>query len=253
MNALPSSAIARTAIAVVLISFALFAMGPSGHSGREQAVWPQRTGVVRSPTGSPLGLVWVQELGTWNGRLTEVDGGFRFPADKPITLLFAKDGFMPKIWTTSASKGLGDLSIVMDLEPAGTISLRSCGRLGSGPLRELEPATTHGMQATRRSGSDFIAYSAKYITGGSVVFVSGSTGIHVAGLTPTPDWVAGLSSFTVRAFRCGGFQWIDLRGVSSQGLQSRWVGYPFGDLAYSRIPATAAGVLDKAIDNGCCR
>lgn len=78
------------------------------------------------------------------------------------------------------------------------------------------------------------------------------TGVHVGGLTPAPAWVGGLSGFSVGTIGCGGVQWIDLRGSSAGGLESRWVGYGLSFLQYSKVPPDAARAFDRAIEGGCC-
>jgi len=212
-----------------------------------------RQGVIRSTDGAVLKLVWVQELGTWNGRLTDADGQFQFPAGKPATLLFDKDGFRPEIRLTTGSEGPDDMSVVLEPEARAALNLRSCRRRGGCPFCELELAKAPGLQIARGGDVDFAAYYATYKRGGFFGELGSMTGVHVGGLTPTPAWVAGLSSFTVRSLRCGGDQWIDLRGVSPQGLESRWVGYAVGHVEYSNVPTPVARIFDKAIDGGCCR
>jgi len=105
----------------------------------------------------------------------------------------------------------------------------------------------------RWHGVESHGYYARYERDGFVAELSSETGVHVGGLSPRPAWVAGLSSFTIRSLRCGGEQWIDLRGVTETGLEStRWVG-GIGFVEYSKVPGPVARAFDKAIDNGCCR
>lgn len=164
-----------------------------------------------------------------------------------------KDGFRPEIRSVTGSEGTTELNVPLEPESGVSPSLRSCRSQRPGPLRELELGSARGLELKRGGDVDFTGYAAKYKANGSVASLTSMTGIHVSGLTPTPDWVAGLSAFTVRAVRCGGFQWIDLRGVSAGGLQSRWIGYAFGHVEYSKVPLGAARRFDDAIDRGCCR
>ena len=99
----------------------------------------------------------------------------------------------------------------------------------------------------------FFGYDATYDHGGSRWHLSSNTGIYVRGLTPQPDWVAGLLSLTVRSLRCGEDQWVDLRGVSDAGMKSRWIGYAFSHVEYSKVPPQVASVFDKAIDRASCK
>jgi len=215
---------------------------------------PQRgTGLVYSASGQPLEGVWVQELGTWNGTRTKADAVFSFGLGKPETLLLAKDGFQPRIVTTSGTERPGELRVIMEPSHEASLSIGSCKRQWPGPLRELEIRRAAQLRVTRGGDVDFRGYSATYVKDRTPFSLSSMTGMHVSGLTPTPDWVAGLSGLSVRSIKCGGFEWIDLRGVSALGLESRWVGYSFGHLEYSKVPGNAARVFDAAIDNGCCR
>jgi hypothetical protein len=212
------------------------------------------SGTARSTTGEPLEHVWVQELGAWSGALTTADGVFAFTLGKPATLLLSKDGFRPEIRLTAGTEKQGELTVVMQPAPDASLKLPSCERQGAGPLRELKLGTTGKLHVKSGGGADFVGYSATYAKNRATAAVlSSMTGIHVAGLTPTPDWVRGLSSFTLRTIECGGVQWTDLRGVSETGLQSRWVGYSLSHLEYSKVSPEAARAFDSAIDNGCCR
>jgi hypothetical protein len=171
-------------------------------------------GTVRSSTGATLDRVWVQELGSWNGSPTKADGGFAFPLGKPATLLLARDGFRPEILLTTGIETDGEIRVVMRREP-DALSLGSCKQQESGPLPELELAKTVNVQVKRGGDVDFVGYTATYTKNGEAAATLGSmTGLHIGGLTPTPDWVRGLSSFTVRSIKCGEVHWIDLRGVS---------------------------------------
>jgi hypothetical protein len=207
-------------------------------------------GTVKSMSGVPLAQVWVQELGTWRGSLTKADGAFMFLLGKPATLLLAKDGFRPEIISTTGTETDGELSVLLHPE-SEMVNLRRCRRQRHGSLPELELGRTPQVHVKRGGDVDFTAYAATYTTSGEVL--RSMTGLHVAGLTPTPDWAKGLSSFTVRSIKCGGVQWIDLRGVSSDGLRSRWVGWAASHLEYSKVSKSAALAFDRAIDHGCCR
>ena len=118
-------------------------------------------------------------------------------------------------------------------------------------LPELEVKKTPQVHLTRGRDVEFVTYIATFTKSGEEL--ASMTGIHAGGLTPAPDWVKGLSSFTVRGIDCGDVQWIDLRGASEGGLRSRWVGYAFSSAQYSRVAEEAAQAFDRAIDNGCCR
>jgi len=212
-----------------------------------------QSGVVRSTDGGHLSQVWVQELGTWRGRPTEADGRFQFPGGKPITLLFYKDGFRPQIRVTTGAEDADGLSVVLEREASAALILRSCGRQRGCPLCEIELSRVRGLRMKRWHGVESHGYYARYERDGFVAELSSETGVHVGGLSPRPAWVAGLSSFTIRSLRCGGEQWIDLRGVTETGLEStRWVG-GIGFVEYSKVPGPVARAFDKAIDNGCCR
>ena len=194
----------------------------------------------------------VQELGASRGRDADSSGQFQFPRGKPVTILFLKDGFSPQIRMISGSEDLNSLSVVLEPESKTALKLRSCRR-ERWLLPELDPAKVRGLQFRRHPNIEYASYSATYKYGGSVAYLSSMTGIHVGGLTPTPEWVAGLSAFTVRSLMCGGTQWFDLRGATDTALQSRWVGTAGSHVECSKVPAPVAQVLDKAIDNGCCR
>lgn len=213
-----------------------------------------RAGVVQSVDGVPLKLVWVQELGVWRGHLTEADGRFTYPAGKRAALLFVKEGFRPEIRMTTASEAPGELSVVLTPEQEPARSLPLCYRHGrDATIHEFEVARVRGLKVIRCRDVDYVEYSATYTGGGSVARLSSMTGILVGGLTPTPEWVTGLRSLTVRSIKCGYDGWFDLRGVSAEGLESRWVGYSFAHVEYSKIPWAIARYFDKAIDKGCCR
>ena len=213
-----------------------------------------RAGVVQSADGVPLKLVWVQEFGVWRGRLTEVDGRFTYPAGRGATLLFVKEGFRPEIRMTTGSEAPGELSVVLTPEHEPARSLPLCYRHGrDATIHEFEVARVRGLKVIRRRDADYVEYSASHTDRGAVARLSSMTGIHVGGLTPTPEWVAGLGSLTVRSLKCGDDEWFDLCGVSAEGLESRWVSYAFAHVEYSRSPSAAARYFDKAIDKGCCR
>jgi hypothetical protein len=206
---------------------------------------------VRSPDGEPLGLVWVQELGAPAGNLTKPDGIFILKPGKAAAVLFEKAGFVPEIRLITPSEEK-ELEVTLRLTPE-IPTLESCKQMSAGPIRELRAAKSRSLQIRDFRDVDFVGYSATYSAQGSTAQLSSVTGIFNPGLTPPPDWVSGLSSFTVRGIRCGGEQWVDLRGESAEGLKSRWVGYPLSHVAYSKVSAQAARALDAAIDNGCCR
>lgn len=233
---------AAALIAAVCISFFAFAQGPE----------KVRSGVVRSTDGGTLSKVWVQELGTWRGRFTEADGSFQFAGGKAVTLLFDKDGFRPQIRLTTGSEGADELSVVMVHEVSGALNLRSCRRQREFSLCEIELPKVPGLRIERWHGVESHGYNAKYKQDGFLGELTSETGVHVGGMSPKPEWVAGLSSFTVRSLRCGCETRFDLRGTTQAGLQSRWVG-GFGFVEYSKVPGAVARAFDKAIDNGCCR
>jgi hypothetical protein len=210
-------------------------------------------GTVRSPIGAPLPGVWVQELGARDGAPTNTDGVFTFPLGKPVALLLAKDGFRPEIVRATGTERDNELNVVMRPEP-DALSLPSCKGRGQPVLPELELAKSPRVQVKRGGEVDFIGYTATYHKNGRApAMLESMTGIHVGAPAPLPHWVEGLSSLIVRSIRCGGVQWIDLRGVSNGGLRSRWVGYGQSYVAYSKVPTEAANIFDRAIDNGCCR
>jgi hypothetical protein len=242
----------RVRTAIRRFAVALIAAVDFASSAPAQVPENTQSGVVRSTDGRLLEQVWVQELGASWGRGTEADGRFEFPGGKPATLLLFKGGFRPQIRLTTGSEGLDGTSVVIEPEPRAALNLRSCGR-HVGLLPELRPARVPGLQLRRAGDVDFAGYYATYKHDGVLGDLSSMTGIHVGGETPTPDWVAGLSSFTVRSLMCGGDQWFDLRGATETGLQSRWIGEGGSHVEYSKVPAPVAKVLDKALDNGCCR
>jgi hypothetical protein len=252
MNPRPVRTALGTAVAIRRFVVALIAAGGFVSSAPAQAPENIQPGVVRSIDGRLLDQVWVQELGTWRGRNTEANGRFGFPGGKPATLLFFKGGFRPLIRATTGSEGLDGISVVLEPEPRAALNLRSCRR-HVGLLPELQPARVPGLQLRRAGDVDFAGYYATYKHDGFLGELSSMTGIHVGGETPTPEWVAGLSSFTVRSLTCGGDQWFDLRGATETGLESRWIGEGGSHVEYSKVPAPVAKVLDKALDNGCCR
>jgi hypothetical protein len=252
MNAPSTQTISRRAVCIVFFVVAVVAAGCLSSSSIAQAPKPARAGLVRSSDGSPLNQVWVQHIGAWGGSLTKADGRFLLPTGKS-TLLFVKDGFRPEIRVITSSEDNGGLSVVLEPEPKAAVILPSCKLQGGSPLLELQPARFRGVQLKRGGDVDFGAYDATYRYGGSVWDFRSMTGIHVQGVIPTPEWAAGLSSFTVRSLKCGDYQWFDLRGTSASGHESRWVGYSCSHVEYSNVPSPVARVFDKAIDNGCCR
>ena len=207
-------------------------------------------GKVITQAGDPLAGVWVQELGSWNGGRTKTDGVFRFPMGRPTILLVAKNGFRPEVVPVTGAKG--ELNLVILPESGRSVSLGICKRRTENPFPEIEIAKMHGIIVKRETGVDFIGYAATYAANGTAAVLSSMTGIHVAGLTPAPAWVEGLSGFTVRTVKCGGEEWIDVRGTSSAGLESRWIGYALSHLAYSKVSGEAARAFDLAIEGGCC-
>lgn len=251
MNPLCARTFLRTHVPVVLLGVVAITASCSLRSALAQGASSLRTGVVRSPVGRPITQVWVQQLGAWSGSFTKADGRFMFAAGTS-TLLFVRDGFQPEIRLVTGADDDRELSVVLEPEQAAALTLRSCGLLGAA-LREIEPAKVRGLKLKHGGDVDFTAYAADYSYGRSVWHLTSMTGIHAGGLTPTPDWVAGISSFTVRSLKCGGEQWFDLRGASVEGRESRWVSEGLSHVEYSNVPTPVARVFDKAIDNGCCR
>ena len=145
-------------------------------------------GMVRSTSGTPLEQVWVQELGTGHGSMTKADGVFTFPLGKPTTLLLVKDNFRPQIILTTGTETDRKLSIVLHPE-SDMASLRNCRRQGHGLLPEIELGQTPQVHLMRGREVDFVAYTATYTKSGEVL--GSMTGLHVAGLTPAPNWVKG--------------------------------------------------------------
>jgi hypothetical protein len=252
MNLRCTSSILGTPVTVALLGVGLIGVGRLPVSALDQINKYIRTGVVRSSEGSPLDQVWVERLGAGssNGSVTKADGLFQFPTGKH-TLLFYRDGYRPEVRVVSGSQDSGDLSVILQPEPKAALTLRLCGRKGV-PIRELEPAGVHGLHVKRSHDVDFVSYDAAYSYGGSEWYLSSMTGVHVGGMIPRPEWARELSSFTVRTLKCGDYQWYDLRGISPQGLESRWLG-SVGYVEYSNVPPPVARVFDKAIDHGCCR
>jgi len=207
-------------------------------------------GTVNMAHGEGVSGVWVQELGSWRGELTKADGAFHFPRGRATTLLFVKDGLQPQV--RQVTGGEGELNLVMQPTSGSSISLGTCEQQSRAQLPEIELARNHGIRIRRGGDVDFVAYAATYTAKGASAVLTSMTGIHVAGLTPEPGWVVGLSQFTVGSITCGGVQWIDLRGTSGSGLESRWIGYGLSHLAYSKVPTEAAHAFDRAIERGCC-
>lgn len=240
-------------IAALTVFSALFVFGNLPSLGFYQLRAGQWGGTVRSVGGEPLKLVWVQELGSWNGSLTKADGRFLLPSGKATTLLFDKPGYRPKLRTLGGSEAQADWSITLEPEGQAALDLRSCQPVRSGSIHQIKLAPVRGLKIKRGREVDFAAFSAMFTYQGAVAYISGSNGIHVAGMTPTPDWSDGVSSLSVQSVKCGGDYWFDLRGSSPGGLESRWVGYAFAHVEYSKVAAPVARVLDKSIDGGCCR
>jgi hypothetical protein len=207
-------------------------------------------GVVTGPGGEPLSNVWVQELGAWTGTVTKADGVFAFPLGRKLTLLFAGQGLRPEIRMMAGTDTESSLTMLPLSDTPASVSL--CRDRGQGPLIEIELAKIPSLVVKRGGDVDFFGYTAAYTAKGATAILSSMTGMHAAGLTPTPDWVKGISSFSVQSLRCGKVQWIDLRGASGAGLESRWIGYPQGQLEYTRVPSEAARTFDRAIGAGCC-
>ncbi len=212
------------------------------------------SGTVKSTAGAPLDRVWVQQLGTWKGSFTKADGVFSFPLGEPAALLLARDGYTPEIIATTGSERDGEQTVTMRRDTDAALNIRACRRPGTGLFPELELEPASNVKVKHGGEVDFAGYTATYRANGKPSGVLASmTGVHVAGLTLTPDWVKGLSSLTVGSVKCGAVQEIDLRGVSEGGLRSRWIGYAFGYAEYSRVPEKVAAAFDRAIDHGCCR
>ena len=241
----------KTALTFACFVVAFIAMSSCSSLAVAQAPRPAHWGVVRSTDGRLLAKVWVQELGARRGRETEAGGDFDLPVRKPASLLFFKPGFRPQIRVTTGSEGIEGLTVVLEPEARADLNLRPCTG-HRWPLPELRAAKVRGLEVRRGRNIEYASYDATYKYGGSVRYLSSRTGIHQSCLTPTPGWVAGLSSFTVRSLSCGGDQWFDLHGVTETGLESRWVGDGGGCVEYSKVPALVARVFDQAIDNGCC-
>jgi hypothetical protein len=142
---------------------------------------------------------------------------------------------------------------VLQPEPEATATLRSCTRQQGAPAPGLEIGRARGIRLKHSHDVDFTAFDAQYVYQGAVWGLSSMTGVLVGGWNPAPDWVAGLSAFAIRSIKCGEYRWFDLRGTSADGLLSRWVGYGFSYVEYSKVPPPVARVFDKAIDTGCCR
>jgi hypothetical protein len=210
---------------------------------------PSGRGVVTGPAGEPLSNVWVQELGAWSGTVTKADGVFGFPLGRKLTLLFAREGSGPEIRMVAGTEPeLSQIMLPLSDTPA---SLSPCRDRGQGLLIEIDLAKVPSLVVKRGGDVDFFGYTATYTAKGATAILSSMTGMHIAGLTPTPDWVKGISSFTVQSLKCGSVQWIDLRGVSGAGFESRWIGFPQGFLEYSNVPSEAARTFDHAIGGAC--
>jgi hypothetical protein len=208
--------------------------------------------VVRSIDGKAVSGVWALQLGSEFGHTTESDGRFDFPpGEVPVTLMFFKDGFRPELRVIDPSEIIDGLVVTLEAETTAVLTVRSCGRHKS-VLREWEPAKVHGLELRRGGDVDFTGYYGTYDYQGSKAYLSSETGVHMSGLTPRPEWFAGLSSFTIRSITCGDEQWFDLRGSTEKGLRSRWVGHPASHIEYSKVPAQLADIFDRAIDKGCC-
>lgn len=186
--------------------------------------------------------------------LTNADGVFAFDPEKSATLLLAKDGFLPELVHTNSAESGGRINVVMRPETEPSLILPSCGQGRGEVFRELELAKRRSIRVTRGGDVDYICYSATYRAKGLTAVLGSSAGIYISGLAPSPEWLRGLSSLSLRSINCGGKQWIDLRGVSEgSGQESRWIGYAMSYVEYSNLPTEAARAFDIAIERGCCR
>jgi hypothetical protein len=210
-------------------------------------------GYVRSADGTVLGQVWVQELGKPRGCFSGVSGEFQLSMKRAVTLLFVKDGFRPALRTITSTKEDGQISVVLDPEPSAALKLPLCQRHGIIPIREVVSKNMRHIILTPGKNVDFSSYVAYYEHKGSELYFASMAGVHVAGETPTPEWVAGVTSLSVRSMKCGDSLGFDLRGSTGLGVASRWIGLPGSHVEYSRIPSSVARIFDEAIDGGCCR
>jgi hypothetical protein len=208
-----------------------------------------REGVVRSEDGRPLERVWVQELGARRGELTKANGRFQFA--RGSTLLFYAHGFRPQVRAVpTADEAM--MQVIMAQETAPAAGFRSCRREKPGMIRRLRPQLLDRMHITSCNDADYSSHDITYNYGKKCYLLQSMTGIHVAPLAPSGEWVSDLSSFSVEGRSCGSDRWFDLRGTTPDGLVSRWLAYPFSYIEYSKVPKAVAEVFDRALENGCC-
>jgi len=210
---------------------------------------------VRSTVGEAVMDVSVRDLTGCSGYGKTTSNGTLLLSDcQHMVLLLTRKGYRPAVQVVDA--GVVDRNLVVTLEPDNGTGWTApvCGRPGPGvPMKTIELKPPRGVRFKRFGDVDFSGYKIDFQEGKHADNLVSMSGTHASDGSPSSFWMMGLTQFEARSFHCGEFDGIDIRGFSPDGKQSRWVGYFYSFVEYSRVSKEAADFFDRIISQACCR
>lgn len=212
------------------------------------------SGIVKTSAGTPLaGVNVLCGHSLKDGfAVTELDGAFSF-AVRCRVLYFQHKGYQPlaKIVTTAEHRfeieleeSTGKIWVAPRCQPAVTDKHPGFSLRLSPPVKAI---------VSQGHDVDYGYFSIGYGPKRERVWLKGSGNGPYASLGVPPEgWLLNSREFSVRAFRSGSVEGMDIRGQANDGTYWRYAGVLLKEsMSYSGVSAEAAAYFDNLIDGAC--
>jgi len=212
------------------------------------------SGIVKTKAGTPLAEVKVLcGRSLRNGfALTEQDGAFSFDVRCPV-IYFQRNGYQPLAKVVEPQ--VNTLEVVLEDVGSTLWVAPSCppSVTDKNPGFSLRLAPPAEASVSKGYDVDYGYFSIGYGPKKQRVWLTGAGDGGLATLgVPPEEWLLNSREFSVRAFRSGIREGLDIRGQSKDGTYWRHVGVILIEsMSYDGVSAEAAAFFDKLIDSAC--
>jgi len=209
------------------------------------------SGVVEDTNGKPINGVWVLNLRLWGGRVdTASDGSFRIE-ESSGRLLFNHPSYAPEFVLLRPGQRL-PIRITLRTRASVEWKLAKCKGVSLGDPthhRRLKLKIPRGFDVLKSRDVDYNV-STVVERRSKAVLDFWQIASYSAGM-PEFKWYDGLVELRTRPIDLAGWEGFDVRGTTTDGRVSRWMGTLYTNVVYSTVSADVARKFDRIIDSAC--
>lgn len=212
------------------------------------------SGIVRSRSGKPLEGVTV--LSHCRRFLAETDSngfyklvGTGLP-DCDNVIFFSLQGFRPLLKIVDMTTT--EVNAVLDEMAKADWEIPACSGSGKRIGWGLYIPVPKGASLRKGRSIHGSYFEMRLLNNGKYVLLNGTGSVRARGF-PEDRWLLETKEFTLRAWRFGDVEGIDVRGQAKDGTFWRFFGMFANEFTYSGVAEETAKFLDTIIDGACVK